>query len=228
MPNRAHASRAAILCLATIAALGGWNSVARADLLWDNYLTAPDGHDHFTGLGSERRTQVGDAWTADDAVFGTAVRISEVRWIGVRDATFPYATADVLVLDSARNIAFSANDVIYNSSIRGTDFGMQTYEGTITLPDVTLPAGQFYFATRLVGNSLGRNFAASTGNTVRNGLSYGIFRSEFFGFPDWVSSGDALDTGPTDFAFQLYGVSIPEPATLLLFALPFARLIRRR
>jgi hypothetical protein len=76
------------------------------------------------------------------------------------------------------------------------------------------------------GDEDGRNVMLTTGSGTLNGLTMGLFQSDFFGYPDWTLTEDTSPTMTTDFAFQVYGV-IPEPASLLLLVAG-AYLARRR
>jgi len=198
---------------------------AGADLLWNNML-GEDGFDGIAGLSAERNTEVPESWTADDAIAAVDWRMTGYRWIGLRDPRYSYPRAELLVLDDRLAPVAEFAELRYSAEVLGTALELQAYEGYLEIPAMDLAAGRYYFAVRLVGSHVGRNFMASTGEGVMLGESHGVFRSAFFGFPNWVPSARALLTGGADFAFQIEGVALPEPAAfsgLLVGGLLFAR-----
>lgn len=200
---------------------------AGADVLWDNMI-GEDGFDGIAGLSAERNTEVPDAWTADDVVAAVDWRLTGYRWIGLRDPRYGYSQAEVLVLNEQLAPVAELGGLSYAAEVIGTALDLQAYEGYIELPAIELAAGRYYFAVRLVGNDVGRNFIASTGEGVMLGQSHGIFRSSFFGFPQWVPSSRALLTGGADFSFQIEGVALPEPGSIFGLAVFGGMLAARR
>ncbi|MFH1592142.1 MAG: S8 family serine peptidase, partial [Candidatus Woesearchaeota archaeon] len=183
----------------------------KAQLLWDNYQ-GEEGYDHESMLSSERRTFVTWSWTADDAVFDECVDVQKIKWIGMRQPhqDVEYNTAEVVILDSNFNTIVEFLDVDYTAEIIGTDFDMETYEGTLSVPDITLEPGHYYFGVRLVGNYRGRNHAATTGNGEIQGQTQGVTQSGFFGYPEWTFVEEVMESEtPTDFAYRIYGVLNP-------------------
>lgn len=211
-----------------VAGLGAFFAgTAGADVLWDNMI-GEDGFDRVAGLSAERNTEVPDAWTADDALAAVGWRVTGYRWIGLRDPRYGYSRAEVLVLDEQLSPVLELGGLSYTAEVIGTALDLQAYEGYVELPEVDLAAGRYYFAVRLVGDHLGRNFIASTGDGVMLGETHGLFRSAFFGFPQWVPSSRALLTGGADFAFQIEGVALPEPGALFGLIVGVGLLAARR
>lgn len=224
--RRASPLSVVLVLLLTLALLLAMNDVARADLLWDNYLTAPDGYDGVAGVSSERRTEVSESWAADDFIVAAPVIVQELRWIGYRDPSRTYL-ADVLIVDAELTTVTTLSDLPYSASVLGTGFDLQIYAGSVAIPDLNLPVGRYYASVRLADSDLGRSFVATTGNGALHGNTFAIFRSAFFGFPDWVDASNAVDTGSTELAYQIHGVVIPEPAAGLLL-LTLALVVQRR
>lgn len=74
-------------------------SYARADLLWDNFLTPPNGFDDTRVWSSEQDTTVPTgSWTVDDANLGS-VTVQSIRWAGARLENHSYS-AEVIILNS--------------------------------------------------------------------------------------------------------------------------------
>lgn len=193
-------------------------------LLWDNYLTPPVGHDRVSGRASERNTDVPDAWTVDDAVFASPVRVQELRWIGLRDETTHYASADLIVLDAEFQQLELLSGVPFFATPLEMLLGYQVYEGRIDGLNIDLPAGRYYVGARLVDGGSGRNFVATTGRGQIAGETTGAFRSATFGVPNWTLVG--VFATPTDYAYRIYGV--PEPAGFVLAAAGALMTVRLR
>lgn len=235
--------------LSGFASLAASTAIAGAppQLIWDNYLSPPNGHDGTSAMSSERNTIIADSWTVDDVVllgdtFPGGLVINEIRWIGMRDPAFSYPNADFLVLDNdggaPGGTIFQGMDVSYSATVIGANFGMETYEGVITGLNISLPAPapgenyEFFVGARLVGaNALGRNYLATTGSDQPdpiNGQTEGFFMGASFGVPDWLPVSQVPNTASSDFAFQVFGTAIPEPATIGLIALGGLTIRRRR
>jgi hypothetical protein len=204
-------------------------SSASADLLWNNYLTN-DSIDERTGLSSERETIIPDSWVVDDAVFIDPVEVESVSWFGAREPGAVYPAADLIVMDAQFNVVAEYADVVPTLVDMGDIFsGLTLYEAKITLPEeLSLDPGQYYVGTRLVGETLGRNYALTTGNGTLNGQTEAYFRSETFGEPDWVPVSWVLSVGQSDFAFQVDGTVVPEPASIVLLASGVLLVVLRR
>lgn len=213
-------------------------TAAQADgalLLWDNYQ-GPVGYDHISARSSERNTIVTDSWTADDAIFSAqdypfGVSIQEIKWIGMRDPFANYMSADFIILDDGFNVISEVADLPYTVNVLGSDFGLQTYEGSIAVPDVVLTPGRYYFAARLSNGFLGQNFVATTGQGNIQGVTVGAFQSYWFGYPGqpgWVLVSEIPSATVSDFAYRIYGVPVPEPASLATLLIGGLALLRKR
>ena len=122
---------------------------------------------------------------------------------------------------------------LYNASLGPRPGGYLRYVGEVNLPQgvYQLNPGKYFFGIRLVSTT-GRNFMASTGDGTIYGNSMGIFKSAYWGYPNWIpinqfATFDPLHPyyDPTDFAFQVYAT--PEPATWLLLT-SVVLVLRRR
>ena len=120
----------------------------------------------------------------------------------------------------------------FTSTTLGEQFNLEVYEGTLQVDPIVLQPGQYFIGARLVGENLGRNFAATSYTDGGNpeGESQAYFKGVPFGADDWTPVEDILSSGlPSDFAYRISGTNIPEPASLLLLALgTVAALLRRR
>lgn len=204
-----------------------------ADLLWDNYApNTPFGWDGVTGLSSERDTLISDTWVIDDAVFEQTVMVQEIQWLGFRDDE-PLVGADYIIMDNEFQVIAEVHDAPFTANDLGEQLGrFELYEGSVALAEsVELGPGQYFIGTRLVGESLGRNFAATSATGARNifGESQAYFKGVPFGFDQWTPVNEVLTSGePSDFAFRVNGTIVPEPASLMLLAFGAAATLRRR
>lgn len=217
-----------ILTIVAVSATAVAANAGGSSLLWDNYLSPGLGHDAVNALSSERRTVAPEAWVVDDALFTDAVQILSINWIALREMGLgaQYATADFLILDNDFEPVVSLNDLTYSSTDEGSLFGLDLYEGTLNFQSadagdgaIVIGPGQYYFGVRLVGNQLGGNYWATTGNGALNGQSFGFTKSPAFGQPGWTPVADVYGIAPTDFAFQLFGTIVPEPASIGLIVM---------
>ena len=211
------------------------STAAQADLIWNNYLTTPGpGHDGVSGLSSERNTLVQKSWVVDDAIFDNPVQVDEVRWLAVRETggAIQYNGADVLIMDESFNPVLQVNDAPFATTSLGPVFGLELYEGRVDIAAVLanrdLPAGRYFVGARLVGNFLGQNFVATTGNGVMNGMTFGFFQSESFAQDQWEQVMNDPQIGAHEYAYQVYGTIIPEPVSLTLLGLGGVLLLGRR
>ena len=207
--------------------------LASADLLWDNYAI-PNGWDGVTGLSSERDTLISDTWVVDDAIFEQNVIVQEIQWIGFRDDK-PLVAADWIIMDTDFVVIAEMQDAEFTRNDLGRQLGrFELYEGSLTLPEgegVQLEPGRYFIGTRLVGEFLGRNFAATSATGAGNifGESQAYFKGVAFGFDDWTPVNEVLSSGePSDFAYRIIGTIVPEPASLILLVLGAAAALRRR
>jgi hypothetical protein len=238
-------------------------------ILQDNYLGNPTEpgwafpYDGVAAQSSERRTIVSESWAGDDIVVpvGIEYKIQRLSWIGVL-LTGPGAvweTVDVIILprnpveERGRPIAPGTMPVAEFTNIPMDEFaqrtgesggetlwGLPVYEGSVTVPEVTLPAGHYYFAVRVVGNNRGQHFMLTTGGGVDFGAGeMGVMQSSFFFQPEWIDIVDYLKIPDpddpskripyaTDFAYRVYGEVVPEPASIALLMLGAVVLRLRR
>lgn len=204
--------------------------LASADLLWNNYAMTPTGWDGVTGLSSERDTLISDTWVVDDAIFEQPVIVQEIQWLGFRDAD-PLVAADYIIMDNQFQVIAEVHDAPFSANDLGMQLGRyELYEGTLTVAGgVELAPGQYFIGTRLVGQFLGRNFAATSVTGDHLGQSEAYFKGVPFGFDDWTQVNQVLISGePSDFAYRINGTIIPEPASLMLLAFGAAATLRRR
>jgi hypothetical protein len=161
---------------------------ARADLLWDNFITQPAGYDDVSGRSSERNSIITASWTGDDAVFNQPVALESLEWIGFRTPNVNFNAADVIILDNTFAQLALFENLPYTASIITTrTFNLETvevYDGALQIPSTNLAAGHYYYAVRLFDAGLGRNYLATTGNGTLRGLGPGVFQSDQFGYPN--------------------------------------------
>jgi hypothetical protein len=217
-----------------IGVLGMAASPAPAALIWDNYISQPDGYDHLSTRSSERNTLVADSWTADDFIIDPSqypggVQIEQIRWIGMHTKGAAFGTADYIILDGSFSVIAEVSNHSYPADPIGTDFNLDTYEGTVAVqPPAVLPPGHYYVATRLVDSGVGRNYVATTGAGTLAGLTSGAFQSVFFGVPNWTLVSDLPGARVTDFAYRIVGSEVPEPGVVALLAAGIVGLLVQR
>lgn len=235
---------------------------ADAILLQDNYLSKPgDGswmmpYDGVSANTSERNTMVTASWTGDDLFVpaGSEYQVSRIDWIGLvlNGPGGQWLGADVVIYPANPDhegapiapgtlpVAQFTNLPMDTFAPRETDgtpetlFGMPVYEGQVSFESVTLPAGRYYYAVRVVGNGRGRHYIATTGNGEDFGAGHmGITQSSMFFTPEWTDISTVLDMPSkpnyaTDFAYRVWGSVIPEPASLALVLLGLPLMLRLR
>jgi hypothetical protein len=209
---------------------------AQAEILWDNYPGGGYSLDSERALSSERDTLIDATWTVDDAVFTDPVEVEAVQWVGMRETGYEYPFADLIILSADPESGPDAEfllleDLEYAVIWQSVDQGLEAYEATIELGEsVALPAGRWYFGTRLVGDEqvgLGRNFVAAASELNPAGETGGYFWGPIFGAFDWLPVQDLpLVDEPRDYAFQVYGV--PEPGSVILIAVGAVLALYRR
>jgi hypothetical protein len=222
--------RRLVLCTAMLLGLAA--AAASADVIWDNY--PGDSFDASKKLNSERWTIVEDAWTVDDAEFDEPVDVISIDWVGIRDSRYDYDLAEFIILLPQRDISGSITGMatLYQSFASysvlrsiATSGNLETYEGELVLPDIELPAGQYYYGVRLVGDQqagVGRNWVVGAVNAQANTAFYRN-PTAGFSFANWSPVTNVPTfTQSQDFAYRLNGAVVPEPAvvaTLLAGAL---------
>jgi hypothetical protein len=241
-----------ITVLITVALLAGLTAQAEQVMIWDNFLTNPDGggYDNVLYSPSEVTTTTPNgAWTADDAIFDQAIELQAIEWAGVYEPgpagdEYSYTVEiAILTMDGTPETDFQPYvDTIAQDDWEVTDtygasfLGLVAMNGRVDLMEpIELPAGHYYFAVRLVGElhngvRRGAHKILTTGNGSISGLTGGAFQSEDYaynGSPDWQLISDAYPGAQSDFAYRIYGEAIPEPASLLL-VFSGLLLIRRR
>jgi hypothetical protein len=229
-------------------------TVTPAALIWDNYqpggqsyLGEPGpGFDGVSAKSSERNTRIDDAWTGDDAVFTQSVRLDSIKWIGLleQEQGAQFTAADVIIFRDPGQFPIHPDDlvpyIVYQQSNLSLDMalginafgGRRIYEGTVDLPAVQLPAGHYYYAVRVVGNLLGRNYVTTTGFGNLLGQSMGVYQSDTFLYPPdshlWTYVNHVPGTAASDYSYRIYGEVVPEPASLVLLGLGALALLKRR
>lgn len=247
-------------------------AVAAADpiLLQDNYLGKPGvpswtlPYDGVAAHTSERDTMVTASWTGDDLFVpsGSEYQVSRIDWIGLvlNGPGAQWLSADVVIYPSNPDseghpiapgtlpVAEFTNLTMDNFTQRmsggspETLFGLDVYEGQVSFDPVTLPAGEYFYAVRVVGNGRGRHFLTTTGNGTSFGAGHmGVAQSDMFFTPYWTDISTVLQIpvdpsdpgGPqkpyaTDFSYQVWGTIVPEPGALALALLGTRLLLRRR
>jgi hypothetical protein len=212
-------------------------------LLWDNFLTTPNGFDPNVLMTSEKNATIflGGSWTADDVDFTASpggVTIDKIRWAGAFLDNNAY-TVEVTILRNDPNLTELAAITVPTFSVVNTygtaPGGFTRYVADVTLPNegYHLDAGKYFIGIRLLSTT-GRNFMAGTGTQNPQGHSMGIFKSTYWGYPNWIPINQFATyqpehpfLDPTDFAFQVYGTVVPEPAAMLLIGVASLFLRRR-
>ncbi len=227
-------------------------------LLWDNYPGGIDGlaQNGAINMSSERNTQVVEStWAIDDFIVDTGggatpdaeTVLTRLDWVGARELGTDYGTADVIFLDDNFNTLLELSDLDYNI-LQERDYldpHARLYEGEITFDSPIsmndLGVDHVYVGVRLVGSGFleGRNHlvAGSIDDTLY-GETEGFVQGAIFGAPPptWRPASDVWygvpDGGTPDinfeFAFQVYGETIPEPASIGLLLLGGLLVARRR
>ncbi|MGD8451999.1 MAG: PEP-CTERM sorting domain-containing protein [Phycisphaerae bacterium] len=215
------------------------------------------GFDGLSVKSSERNTRIDDSWTGDDAFFTDMVELQQIKWIGAlaAEAGSEFTAADVIIFEAPGQFPIDPDNlgslIKYQASNLPVNMDMgvweqfdgnwrHMYEGAVDVPDVQLEAGHYFIAVRLVGNYYGQNYIATTGNGSTHSEFYpdtptdsmGVFQSYSFLYPpyepQWVLVDEVPGTAPSDYAYQIYGNIVPEPASIGLLALGLVALLRRR
>ncbi len=214
-------------------------------MIWDNYpgSTIQSGY----ALPSERNTGfVESAWAVDDVDLSgmspSSIQISRIEWAGLRDPSFSYSKADVIILDGALNDATAqtfSNLIATQTPITpdpNPDPLREAYTGAIDFATPISPnSSYFYIGVRLVGDGAfkGRNlFLTHSISTSHLGLTGGFVEAATIGAPFWRPASDVWygtvgDSRNFEFAFRLVG-TVPEPVSFGLLALGGLLGFRRR
>jgi hypothetical protein len=210
--------------LAVITVVLGAVAAGRAEMLWDNFLTPPDGYDKATYISSEKNTTIIGSWAADDAVFSRPVTVTGIEWLAIRDPSYAY-TAEVMILDDQFTPVQVYTGLPYQANVIAPSlFGLQAYDGLAQIPATDLLAGHYYFAARLTTAGAGANKMLSTGHGQFNGETMAAFQSDHFGL-GWALLSD-LGGPHTDLSYRIFGT--PEPGALGLLAAGTLMLRSRR
>jgi hypothetical protein len=196
----------------------------RADLLWDN---GPFDGRHAISSELDHFLVAHGSFAADDALLPAGGLVDGIGWMGAclidQNHTFDSYQAQAIVFANDPNLT-----VLYASdpspfdvaSTGGLFYGYRIYSGVVSLPDLPLSPGNYFFAVRLTSTS-GRNFQLSAGNGTVAGESMGLFQGQdFWGgppAPNWVTIQQFAGF-TSDYAFQVYG-RVPEPAAMALAGL---------
>lgn len=200
---------------------GMWVSISSAasDLLWDN-----GEWDGAKAISSERNTQVTESWLVDDFVIQSEVMIRDLEWLALRSVDARPTGVDLIVLDAGFAPIVERFDLAFDDQFEGMGFGHEVHRLTLSNLDLPLQAGRYYIGARYVGDGAGRAFAAGQFNL--HGATEAYFRSDYFGYPDWVPTYE-LGITPSDAVFKVYGDIIPAPPALAV-VLPGFLVFRRR
>lgn len=189
------------------------------DTLWDN-----GDWDGAKALSSERDTEVRDSWVVDDFLVTEPVTVRELEWLALHSPGLDPDGADLILLSAAFDPIVELPDQEFIDEFQGTYMGVEVYTLTIRDLDIGLGPGRYYIGARFVGDGAGRAFAAL--QQPVHGRTEAFYRSEYFGYPDWVPVSE-LGLGPFDAVFKVYGDIIPAPGTLAV-GLPCLLAVRRR
>jgi hypothetical protein len=211
--------------------VGGSVSV-RADLLWDN---GPFDGQHAISSELDHFLVTHGSFAADDAMFSEGGIVDGIGWMGASliDQNHPFssyqAQAVVLAADPDFTVVYASEPAPFDVvSTGGLYYGYRIYAGELSLPDLPLAPGTYFFGVRLTSLS-GRNFQLSAGNGIVAGDSMGLFQGQdFWGgppAPDWVTIQQFAGF-TSDYSFQVYG-RVPEPAAAALLGLVLLSARRR-
>lgn len=192
---------------------GGVARASGCDCIWDN---GP--HDYFNGQASEEGTAVSAAYTADDFYLcpGACYRLQGIIAYGLTTSNPTDARLDLYsdCNGCPDEILYSYSNPDVTSLGAGPWPHLTLYEYTFGNPDDSdctsdldtwLHGGNLYWVSLVLlgdGSGIDRGFFATAGNGKIKGHQ-GKFKSDKFGYPDWVDLEVASCCGKTDFAFTI-------------------------
>jgi hypothetical protein len=171
--------------------------------------------DYANSLACDRRTEAGnlEAWVVDDVILMEPALVTDLHFWAVSE--YPYVfgnTGDILILNDSggspgSEVAYLMNVAMTRVATGDEIWGRPEYVYTVEGLSIPLPAGTYWFGMRPVNQEvIGQNFnitAPVNGSEV-------YFRSEIFGYPDWVIGTSVFGTA-YDLAFCITGHAIPTP-----------------
>lgn len=227
---------------------------ASAGLIFDNF---GDGS-YSAFERSEANAGSGDMWILEDfyvsaATYPDGIALEEVRWVAQVDESVTY-TAQVAVFEyDSEGGTFTEVSVLDIATVAfGSDAGENavsftdgpqagTLLGSAKIADagIVLDGGSHYFiGARLVGSGVGSHKIASIGDSADNEEDHNksVAAADLFmgdGSPynvplQKVTEAPFNATDDNEFAYQIHGTIVPEPASVLLVVLGAALLARRR
>jgi hypothetical protein len=173
--------------------------------LWEN--GEPD---DVNGLASELNTIVSDARTADDFLLEDGCgmyNIERFRAFMAQNSN-PLSAVIEIYADSGGVgpldpplYTFDSTDYAYYGQMWGWIDG---YEVTFETPGLQLPPGHYWVSSIGLGDGTNadRAFFMTTGNGAVQ-LQEGYFKSNYFGYPNWVPASGLI--GTSDYSFDIDG-----------------------
>ena len=185
-----------------------------------------------TSLACDRRAGGGlEAWIVDDVTFPTLVTITDLHWWSVTGdlVGYDWQNTDDYIILANDGVGGAPGTVLYevfdvpNVRIWWAPWSAngEVYLYSIYLdPGITLTPGTYWFGMRPVNQgTLGQNWWVTTGD---NGTEEVYFKSEYWGYPDWVkaSEGPWPDTH-YNVAFCITGMAEELPGACCDDCIPF-------
>lgn len=169
--------------------------VNRPPLDPEDLLCGSLAYDGVNGLAAQRWDSIGlSSWAMSYCEFDVETTIQAFKWVTVDNADNVWlGTDDFGIWTAALVEGGCAGDVgdvasgrdIVNSRTGPIDFlfGRNAWEYYMDIPDVTIPAGGYYFGTRIVGE--GQSYVLTV---PCDGNKPGYFQSDYFGYPCAVTN----------------------------------------